>query len=327
MNRVSTNYSNNNMLFHMRNREVEMTNKQNQMASQQRIQQLRDDPIAAAHSTRLQSFQNRLERFEKNSRTAIDTHRFTEGQLRHGVEVFQRIRELAVQGAHGVYSEEDLQQMAVEVDELLREMVAVGNARDGKGKAVFGGARSESLPFAIATGNVPGAAKELITEVRYTGDITKNQAEIAEGVHMPVNFPGNEVFWAENQQVYPTVNASEYQVPENSVISLQGKEVQLQQGDSVYAVMAKINDAGVGLRARLDPVENSMILETTSPQQMWLEDRDGGTVLQDLGILGPGDERPPHNLAPTAGVFGGSAFDMVINLRDTMLEGRSFEVG
>ncbi|AFG36889.1 flagellar hook-associated protein 3 [Spirochaeta africana] len=327
MNRVSSNLGNNNMIFHMRNRELEMSNKQNQMASQQRIQQLRDDPVAAAHSTRLQSYQTRLQRYEKNSHSALDAHRYTEGQLRHGVEVFQRVRELAVQGAHGVYSEQDLQQMAVEVDELLREMVAVANTRDGKGKAVFGGARSDNLPFQTATGNVPGAAKELITEVRYTGDIIRNMAEVAEGVHMPLNFPGNEVFWAENQQVFSTVDAAEYQVPANSVISLQGQEIELQEGDSVYAVMAKINDAGAGLRARLDPVQNSMVLETTSPQQLWVEDRNGGTVLQDLGIVGSPDDRPPHNLSPTAEVFGGSAFDMVINLRDTLLEGRSFEVG
>ena len=327
MDRVSTNFSNNNMTFHMRNRELEMSRLQNQMASQERIQQLRDDPVAAAHSTRLQSYQTRLQRYEKNSRTAIDMHRNTEGQLQQGVEVFQRIRELAVQGAHGVYSEDDLKQMAVEVDELLRELVSVANGRDGKGKALFAGARTDSQPFQISKGNVPGATKELINEVRYTGDITKNEAEIAEGVFMPLNFPGNEVFWAENQQVYPTVDASGYQVPENSVITVQGTEIQLQEGDSVYAIMSKINAAGAGVRARLDPVDSSMVLETTSPQQLWLSDSDGATVLQDLGILAESADRPPNNFAPTAQVFGGSAFDMVINLRDAMLEGKSFEVG
>ncbi|GAB6090293.1 flagellar hook-associated protein 3 [Spirochaeta dissipatitropha] len=315
------------MMFHTRNRELEMARSQNQMASQTRIQELRDDPIAAAHSSRLQSYDARLERFHKNSLTAMDRHRHTEGQLYQGVEVMQRIRELAVQGAHGTYSPEDMKLMAVEVDELLQEMLSIANARDGKGKAVFGGGRSDNLPFLASMGNVPGAGREMISEVRYTGDITRNLAEVSEGVYMPLNFPGNEVFWAENQQVYSSVDASAFTVQQDSSISIQGKEIQLQEGDSVFAVMAKINASGVGVRARMDPVDNSLVMETTSPQQLWIQDNGTGTVLQDLGITAGGTERPPHNIAATAQVFGGSAFDMIIQLRDRLMEGRPFEIG
>jgi flagellar hook-associated protein 3 FlgL len=77
----------------------------------------------------------------------------------------------------------------------------------------------------------------------------------------------------------------------------------------------------------VDPVANSLVLETTLPHQIWAEDLHGGTVLQDLGILAPGGNRPPLNVSPTARVFGGSIFDMVINLRNALLEGATEKVG
>ncbi|THB62543.1 MAG: flagellar hook-associated protein 3 [Spirochaetaceae bacterium] len=328
MERVSTNYSNNNMSFYMRNRELELSRVQNQMSSQKRIQELRDDPVAAGHATRLQSYDARLERYQRNAQSVIDSQNYTEGQMRQAVEVFHRVRELAVQGAHGVYGEDELKQMAGEVNELLKELVSLANATDGKGKAVFAGAKVDSTPFIASEGNVPGSDRQLITEVRYTGDITRNQTEIAEGVFMDTNIPGNAVFWAENQQVYGAVDTADYQVQQNSVISIQGKEIELMEGDSIYAIMAKINNARAGVRARMDSVDNTLVLETMEPQQLWLEDRGNSTVLQDLGITAASqDARPPHNFSPDAEVFGGSAFDMVISLRDTMLEGKTFDVG
>jgi flagellar hook-associated protein 3 FlgL len=50
-------------------------------------------------------------------------------------------------------------------------------------------------------------------------------------------------------------------------------------------------------------------------------------VLQDLGVLAQGGSRPPLNTSPSARVFGGSIFDVVIHLRDSMLEGNSEKVG
>ncbi len=50
-------------------------------------------------------------------------------------------------------------------------------------------------------------------------------------------------------------------------------------------------------------------------------------MLQDLGILAPGGDRPPLNVARSARVFGGSIFDMVINLRNALFEGSTEKVG
>ena len=166
-----------------------------------------------------------------------------------------------------------------------------------------------------------------MTSVDYMGNVARSTAEISDGAETGVNLPGAVVFWAEQQQVYSSLDARQYRVQADSTIRIDGAEIRLTTGDTVSAVIAKINEANAPVKARLDPVASSLVIESTIPHQLWMEDIDGGTVLQDLGILAQGSSRPPLNVAGSARVFGGSLFDMVINLRDALLEGSTEKVG
>lgn len=326
MNRISTSMPNDNTQFHMRRQESERRTLLNQISSQQRIQAPRDAPLSAAHATRFDSVSTRLQRYSRNIEYAQDNARVTEGHMRSAVDIMQRIRELAVQGAHGTFTPDDTRQMAVEVDELLEELVEIANSRNGTGASIFAGARSRSTAFQVLRGNVDGADGLRITEVLYNGDITANRAEIGDGAFIDLNIPGNDVFWAENQTVSSNVDVTGFVATEDSVMHIDGVEVRINEGDSVFAVMDRINASGAAVRARLDPVNDGLVLETTTPHQMWLQDSEG-SVLEDLGVIAPGGGRPPENIATGASVFGGSLFDMIINLRDDLLEGRQVDVG
>jgi flagellar hook-associated protein 3 FlgL len=326
MNRISTNLPNDNLQYHTRWRQVEMNESQNRMAAQTRILNLRDDPAAAAHATRHQSYLTRLERFSDNIQNSINHYQVAEGHMRHSVDILQEIRQLAVQGGNGTYSRDDLIAMGNQVDELLREFINTANATDAEGLSIFSGNRTRNLPYRVIEGRSPGAGENLVTNVEYIGDIGVKRTEIADGKYIELNFPGNQVFWAENQQIYAEPAAGDYVVQSDSSISVNGTEISLREGDNVYQVMAKINDAGAGVRASLDPVSSSLVLETTSPRQIWVTD-ENGRVLQDLGIIRDGESRPPQNISRDARVFGGSAFDAIIRLRDNLLQGDTVDIG
>jgi flagellar hook-associated protein 3 FlgL len=166
----------------------------------------------------------------------------------------------------------------------------------------------------------------MVVSVDYMGNIGRNAAEISEGAKVEVNLPGNIAFWAEQQQVYSTVDGSAYRVQADATIRIDGASIHLSPGDTVSAIAAKINDSNAPVKARLDPVTNALVLETTLPHQLWAEDQSG-SVLQDLGILAPGGAHPPLNLSPSARVFGGSLFDQVISLRNALFEGSTDKVG
>jgi flagellar hook-associated protein 3 FlgL len=189
------------------------------------------------------------------------------------------------------------------------------------------GSAAKTTPFRTMPGRVPGGSGDMVVSLDYLGNIGTSAAEISEGSQVEVNLPGNVAFWAEQQQIYSTVDSSQYRVQTPSTIRIDGAEIRLAPGDTVSAVAAKINDANAPLRARVDSITNSRVLETTRPHQIWAEDLGGGTVLQDLGLLASGGGRPPLNVSPSARVFGGSMFDMVINLRNALFEGSTEKVG
>jgi flagellar hook-associated protein 3 FlgL len=327
MRRISTEMPSNDMRFSMRNRDYRLSEIQKNLGSQSRINSLRDDPIAASRSTRLQSSTFRMNRFDKNIQYARGQYAVTEGYLNESVNIMQRIRELAIQGGHGTYAKEDLSMMAVEVNELLKELVSVANAVDGESKSLFGGDITGSRPFTTGESRVSGINGTVITSVNYNGSIGEKQAEISEGTTVSVNIPGNKVFWAEQQQIYSSVNASGFSVETDSQISIDNVAINLKAGDSVYDVISKINESDASVKGSIDPVTNSIVLTSTEPHQIWLDEEGDTNVLKNLGLLDNTGSRPPANLNSDVKVSGGSLFDMVIQLRNNLLKGDYESIG
>ena len=84
--------TNDNMQYHMKIRQWKMNELQNKMGTQQRIKNLRDNPIAAAHSVRYSSHITRLEQFSDNVGTVMDTGRIAEGYMQEAASILQRVR-------------------------------------------------------------------------------------------------------------------------------------------------------------------------------------------------------------------------------------------
>jgi len=328
MQRISSNATAIDLSYALRNQELRSNQVENQMGSQQRIINLRDDPIAAAHAVRYQSWAERLDRYDKNALSVQADLRIQESHIDQAQSILQRINELAIQGANGTYGKDDLKNMATEINQYLGELVSIGNAKGPEGQSLFAGTKVDSNAFRAVMGHVEGSDGQVITGVEYTGSIGLNEVAVTGNSTVTANFPGNRVFWADQQKLFSAVDSQNYTVPQDTSIDIDGTKIPLRAGDNVYAVMTKINNGGVSVKASLDPVTNGLVLQTTQPHQMFLRDGNGGTVLQDLGVLSSrAGVQPPHNLHPDAREFGGSMFDAVIRLRDDLLSGKKDAIG
>ena len=296
------------------------------MGSQRRIHELRDDPIAAGHLVRYQSFLSRVENFEKNALTMSDQFVLREGYMNNSLDVMQRVREIAVTGANGIYTKDDMRDMAMEVDELLKELVQNANAVSSDGNSIFAGTNTKSSAFDVEMGTVQGSAVPLISNVKYNGTIDMNNVEVDERKYLSVDNAGNRTFWAEQQQLFGGRDVSAWQASADSTISVDGVAINIKAGDNVYALASKINDSGAAVRAKIDPVTRGLNLETTDARQLWLSDVNG-SVLSDIGIIKDASQKPPYNIGNSVRVSGGSMFDTVIALRDALLKGDTEEVG
>ena len=326
MRRISSNMNNMDTQSNLRLQESRLNKANNQMGSQRRIQQLRDDPIAAGHLVRYESYLTRVNNFEKNAKTLTDQFVLCEGYMTNSLDVMQRIRELAVTGANGIYNKDDMQNMAVEVDELLKELIQNANAISADGTSIFGGTNTKATAFEVEMGNVAGSGVPLIESVRYNGNIDSNKIEIDELKYLDVNNAGNRTFWAEQQQLFGTRDISQWQASGDSIISVDGVQIAINAGDNAYALASKINDSGAAVKASIDPVTNGLNLETTDARQLWLQDVSGN-VLNDLGIIKDSSQKPPYNTGNSVKVSGGSMFDTVIAFRNALLKGDQEAIG
>lgn len=326
MTRISSQINNSDTQYHLRRQEVNSNRLSNQIGSQSRISSLRDDPIAAGHLVRYQSYQGRVERFEKNAQTLADQFNVREGYINQNLQIMQRVRELAVGGASGTYTPDDLKNMATEVNELLKELVQNANAVGPDGNTLFSGTRTKGVAFDVVMGNVPGANEALIENVRYNGNVGINKVEVDENAYLEVDSSGNKTFWAEPQRLMGQRELSSWQALEDGVIGIDGVDVKVSSGDNVYALAAKINDSGVAVKAEIDPVTGGLNLTTTDSHQIWLEDKSGSS-LSDIGMIKDKSQLPPYNIGNGVRVSGGSLFDSVIALRDAMLRGDNESIG
>jgi flagellin len=99
-----------------------LTKDMEKLSSGQRINRAGDDASGLAVSEKMRSQIRGLTQASANASNGISFIQTTEGYLQETQDILQRIRELAVQSANGIYTEEDRMQIQVEVSQLVDEV-------------------------------------------------------------------------------------------------------------------------------------------------------------------------------------------------------------
>ena len=297
----------------------------NQLSTGERLQELRQDPMAAAKGSRLSSALARREVYVDNNRSAYATMKLSEGYVQQSVDILQRAREVAVRTANGTFTTEDRGYMAVEINQLIEELGNMANSQDGEGRYLFGGARSNIPPFRLLRTASSRMNKDVITQVEYIGSNKSNVIAVSDHDTIENGFPGSEIFWSRQTTIGGTREVLNYAVPEDSVIEIDNVKIQLNRGDSINSIVKKINDSAADMKASINNFTGLLQLEGTEKRQIWISDAQG-QVMEDLGIIN-GTSAPPYNLSGEANVFEENLFDSLIQLRDAMYDSNYTEVG
>jgi flagellin len=92
------------------------------LSSGLRINRAGDDASGLAVSEKLRSQIRGLTQASTNAQNGISFIQVTEGYLQESQDILQRLRELSVQAANGIYSDEDRLYIQVEVSQLVDEV-------------------------------------------------------------------------------------------------------------------------------------------------------------------------------------------------------------
>jgi flagellin len=92
------------------------------LSSGMRINRAGDDASGLAVSEKMRSQIRGLSQASKNASNGISFIQASEGYLQESQDILQRLRELAIQSANGIYTSEDRMQIQVEVSQLVDEI-------------------------------------------------------------------------------------------------------------------------------------------------------------------------------------------------------------
>jgi flagellin len=117
------------------------------LSSGQRINRAGDDASGLAVSEKMRGQIRGLNQAEKNIQNGVAFIQTTEGYLQESQDIMHRLRELSVQSANGIYTDEDRMQIQVEVSQLVDEINRIASHAQFNGMNILTGsfARNSSV--------------------------------------------------------------------------------------------------------------------------------------------------------------------------------------
>ena len=120
--------------------QLDINKSMEKLSSGLRINRAGDDASGLAVSEKLRSQIRGLNQAERNIQNGVSFIQTSEGYLQETQDILHRIRELAVQSANGIYSDEDRMMIQVEVSQLVDEVNRIASHAQFNGMNMLTGA-------------------------------------------------------------------------------------------------------------------------------------------------------------------------------------------
>jgi len=120
--------------------QFDLTRSMEKLSSGERINRAGDDASGLAVSEKMRSQIRGLNQAERNIMNGVSFIQATEGYLQETQDILHRIRELSVQAANGIYTDEDRMQIQVEVSQLVDEVNRIASHAQFNGMNLLTGA-------------------------------------------------------------------------------------------------------------------------------------------------------------------------------------------
>jgi flagellar hook-associated protein 3 FlgL len=181
---VSTTSFSNNFLYQIGQLQSQQTTLQGEASSGLSITLPEQDPGVMNQVLNLQSeassatqYQNNISQIQNSADTASDA-------LNSLQSLVEQAGEIATEST-GVDSSTQLSAFAAQVGQLIGQALQIANTHDSQGDYIFGGTQTANAPFSATTD-----ASGNVTAVTYSGNTSVAESEIAPGVTVSAQSPG-----------------------------------------------------------------------------------------------------------------------------------------
>jgi flagellar hook-associated protein 3 FlgL len=198
--RVTQSMLTNNSMRNLSSSYARMGQLQDQLATGKKITKPSDDPVVAMKGMFYRSNLTSIEQYKRNLSELYLWMDNSEAGIDQANQGLQRVRELTLQGMNGTLSEEDKKAVAVEIEQIKKDLVGVAETKVA-GRYIFHGTDIGNSPIKDGTpadGSAPQVADNLTSAV-----IGSYNVEVSQGVSLKANVNPGNVF---SQELFDTVH-------------------------------------------------------------------------------------------------------------------------
>ncbi len=251
---------------------MDLSKSMEKLSSGMRINKASDDAAGLAVSEKMRAQIRGLNVASRNIQAGVSFLQTAEGWLQETTSIMQRMRELAVQSANGIYTQEDRMQIQVEINQLVDEVDRIASQAEFNGlKLLKGGFRrgegaaEKAAPAEKAAG--ANSAQRPVPKVE-PGDVSQQHAVVNEGggvaIQMGANMDQREKVYIENMSAAalglskgPADNSGKRELSMN-YLSQEGANKAIGVIDAaLYSVNKQRADMG-GYQVRLEAAERGV---------------------------------------------------------------------
>ncbi|MGX8796354.1 flagellar hook-associated protein FlgL [Fusibacter sp. JL298sf-3] len=185
--RITNNMLIRDMLWNANKNLVSMSQRQRELSTGKRIHRPSDDPVGTTLVLKYKTDIREAAQYKKNIDDGLGWMEVTESSMHNIKDILHRIRELAVRGANGTNTPEDTAKIQSEVDELVDELMVLGNSTNA-GRYIFSGLETDEKLF-----NPDGTFNVLMTSERVKNKYVPTY-EVAIGETMPMGTHPIDIF-------------------------------------------------------------------------------------------------------------------------------------
>ena len=162
---------------------------QKKAATGKRVTRPADDPFAVEQALEFRTRIKINEASQQNIAMSLDWLNATDNALTDLNDTLIRTKNLALRGSNETLNAEERNQVSVEVNQLLEEMIAIGNSKHGE-HTLFAGFKVDTSPFEVTRVAVTG----FVTGTTYNGDAGLIMRQIEPGIDVAVNVTGDLIY-------------------------------------------------------------------------------------------------------------------------------------
>lgn len=190
--RVTTLGTSTTMLNYILGAESKYYDLSQEAASGLKVEKPSDDPSAAKSLINIKAQLSQLSGYKENMSTTQNELNVLDDSLSSLTDLVNKSTSLATEAASGTYSDKNMDNIKVQVDQIIQSVVDIANTQYN-GTYIFSGTAVGTKPYSVATGSNGDITGITYSGIDSSGDYQR-YATISNGVNVTINTTGDQVF-------------------------------------------------------------------------------------------------------------------------------------